>query len=330
MRAALPASALLIPALLAAPFLAVAPADARTLGVGPGQEFERPSQAIAEAQAGDVVLIEPGTYYDCATWVADAVTVAGRAPGVVLSDTTCGSKAILVIRGNDATVRDLTLARARVPDGNGNGAGIRLEGQSLLLERVQFVNNEVGVLSGVGGPGAIRVVECRFEGGGVAGDRPSAALSVGEVALLHVERSVFTGVKGSGVGSAALETELRGNQIATSRLAVSAAGGSLLLEDNVLELPPGNEARQAAVLANGSTSVVMRRNRLLNETGRPATLLLDWTTGAPALEDNVVAASDREVASDGVWRHRSNALLQEAKNGVHGLLGAVKRQLVGQ
>jgi len=166
MRAALPASALLIPALLAAPFLAVAPADARTLGVGPGQEFERPSQAIAEAQAGDVVLIEPGTYYDCATWVADAVTVAGRAPGVVLSDTTCGSKAILVIRGNDATVRDLTLARARVPDGN--GAGIRLEGQSLLLERVQFVNNEVGVLSGVGGPGAIRVVECRFEGGGGA------------------------------------------------------------------------------------------------------------------------------------------------------------------
>jgi len=320
--------ALLIPALLAAPFLALAPAGVRTLGAGPGQEFERPSQAIAEAQAGDVVLIEPGTYYDCATWVADAVTVAGRAPGVVLSDTTCGSKAILVIRGNDATVRDLTLARARVPDGN--GAGIRLEGQSLLLERVQFVNNEVGVLSGVGGPGAIRVVECRFEGGGVAGDRPSAALSVGEVALLHVERSVFTGVKGSGVGSAALETELRGNQIATSRLAVSAAGGSLLLEDNVLELPPGNEARQAAVLANGSTSVVMRRNRLLNETGRPATLLLDWTTGAPALEDNVVAASDREVASDGVWRHRSNALLQEAKNGVHGLLGAVKRQLVGQ
>ena len=330
MRAALPASALLIPALLAVPFLAVAPADARTLGAGPGQEFERPSQAIAEAQAGDVVLIEPGTYYDCATWVADAVTVAGRAPGVVLSDTTCGSKAILVIRGNDATVRDLTLARARVPDGNGNGAGIRLEGQSLLLERVQFVNNEVGVLSGIGGPGSIRVVECRFEGGGVAGDRPSAALSVGEVALLHVERSVFTGVKGSGVGSAALETELRGNQIATSRLAVSAAGGSLLLEDNVLELPPGNEARQAAVLANGSTSVVMRRNRLLNETGRPATLLLDWTTGAPALEDNVVAASDREVASDGVWRHRSNALLQEAKNGVHGLLGTVKRQLVGQ
>ncbi len=314
--------------LLAAAFLAITPAAARILGAGPGQEFGLPSQAIAAAKDGDTVLIEPGTYYDCATWITDAVTVAGRAPGVVLSDTTCGAKAILVVRGNDAVVRDLTLARARVPDGN--GAGIRLEGQSLLLQRVQFVNNEVGVLSGVGGPGAIRVVECRFEGGGVAGDRPSVALSVGEVALLQVERSVFTGVKGSQVGSLATETELSGNQIATSRLAVSAAGGKLLLEDNVLELAPDNQARQAAVLANGETHVVMRRNRLLNATGRPATLLLDWTSGTPLLEGNVVDAADREIASDGVWRHRSGAAFQLMKDGVHGLMDVAKQQILGR
>ncbi len=316
------------PALLAALLLAAAPAGARTLGAGPGQEFDLPSRAIAAAQPGDVVLIEPGTYHDCASWAANAVTVAGRAPGVVLSDTTCGAKAILVIRGNDAIVRDLTLARARVPDGN--GAGIRLEGQSLLLERVQFVNNQVGVLSGHAGPGAIRVVECRFEGGGVAGDQPSVALSVGEVALLRIERSVFAGVKGSQIGSSAIETELSGNQIATSRLAVSAAGGSLLLEDNVLELSPDNEARQAAVLANGDTRVVMRRNRLLNGTGRPATLLLDWTSSTPVLEGNVVAAADREIASDGVWRHRGGAVFQEVKDGVRGLLGAARRQVLGR
>ena len=313
---------------LAAALLAIAPADARVLGAGPGQEFNLPSQAIAAAREGDTVLIEPGTYYDCATWVVDAVTIAGRAPGVVLSDTTCAAKAILVIRGNDAIVRDLTLARARVPDGN--GAGIRLEGQSLLLERVQFVNNEVGVLSGVGGPGEIRIVECRFEGGGVAGDRPSVALSVGEVALLQVERSVFTGVKGSQVGSLATETELSGNQIATSRLAVSAAGGRLLLEDNVLELAPDNEARQAAVLANGGTRVVMRRNRLLNATGRPATLLLDWTSSTPLLEGNVVGPADREITSEGVWRHRGGAAIQLVKDGVRELIGLAKQQILGR
>jgi hypothetical protein len=38
---------------------------------------------------------------------------------------TCQGEALFVITGDDATVRDLTLARA--PDGN--GAGIRMEGQ---------------------------------------------------------------------------------------------------------------------------------------------------------------------------------------------------------
>ena len=316
------------PVLLAAALLAAAPTGARELAAGPGQEFAQPSGAIAAAEDGDTVLIEPGTYYDCATLTANGVTVAGRAPGVVLSDKTCGAKAILVIQGDDAVVRDVTLARARVPDGN--GAGVRLEGQSLLIERVQFVNNEVGVLAGIGGPGAIRVVGCRFEGGGVSGDRPSVALLAGPVAVLQVQQSVFTGVKGSQVASTALQTELTGNRIETSRLAVSAAAGNLLLEDNVLELARGNEGRQAAVVASGDTRVVMRRNRLANDTGRPAALLLDWSSETPKLEDNVVVPGDEEVRSDGVWRHRVGAVLHEAKAGVSSLLGMAKRQVLGR
>lgn len=308
--------------------LAAVPARARTLAVGPDQEFDKPSLAIAAAAEGDTVMIEPGTYYDCATWAANSITVAGRAPGVVLTDTMCGAKAILVIQGDDTIVRDLTLARARVPDGN--GAGVRLEGQSLLLQRVQFVNNEVGMIAGIGGPGTIRVEQCRFEGGGVAGDRPSVALSVGPVATLQVAQSVFTGVKGSQVGSSAMQTELTGNRIETSRLAVSAAGGALLLENNVLELSPDNTGRQAAVVASGDTRVVMRRNRLANDTGRPAALLLDWSSETPRLENNVVVPGDQEVRSDGVWRHRIGAVLFEAKASVRSLLGAAKRQVLGQ
>jgi len=316
------------PVLLAAVFLAAVPAAARDLTAGPGREFDQPSSAIAAAADGDTVLIEPGTYYDCATLTANGVTVAGRGPGVVLSDKTCGAKAILVIQGDDTVVRDVTLARARVPDGN--GAGVRLEGQSLLLERVQFVNNEVGVLAGIGGPGRIRVVQCRFEGGGVAGDRPSVAMLAGPVAALQVQQSVFIGVKGSQVASTALQTELTGNRIETSRLAVSAASGILLLEDNVLELARGNDGRQAAVVASGDTQVTMRRNRLANDTGRPAALLLDWSSETPKLEDNVVVPGDAEVRSDGVWRHRAGAVLYEAKAGVSSLLGMAKRQVLGR
>jgi len=315
-------------ALLASALLATAPAAARELTAGPGREFDLPSKAIAAATDGDTVLIEPGTYFDCATLTANGVTVAGRAPGVVLSDKTCGGKAILVIQGDDAVVRDVTLARARVPDGN--GAGVRLEGQSLLLQRVQFVNNEVGVLAGIGGPGSVHVVQCRFEGGGVAGDKPSMAVLAGPVAVLQVQQSVFTDVKGSQIGSTALQTELTGNRIETSRLAVSAASGNLLLEDNVLELAPDNTGRQAAVVASGDTRVVMRRNRLANATGRPAAMLLDWSSETPKLEDNVVVPGDQEVRTDGVWRHRVGAVLHEVKAGVSSLLGIAKRQVLGR
>ena len=138
---------------------------------------------------------------------------------------------------------------------------------------------------------------------------------------------MFSGVKGSQVGSTAQQTELIGNRIETSRLAVSAAAGNLLLEDNVLELAPGNDGRQAAVVASGDTRVVMRRNRLANDTGRPAALLLDWSSETPKLEDNVVLAGDKEVRSDGVWRHRMGALLHEAKAGVGSLLDMARQAL---
>ncbi|MBC7801642.1 MAG: hypothetical protein H7Z10_13555, partial [Gemmatimonadaceae bacterium] len=304
-----------------------APAAARTIGVGPGQEFDRPSRAIAAAQPGDTVSIQPGTYYDCAVWATDDLVVEGAGPGAVLSDKVCEGKALLVIRGSGAVIRNLTLTRARVADNN--GAGIRLEGESIVLERVQFLDNQVGLLSSMGASGDIVVRGCRFDGGGIGGDQPSVALSVGAVALLRVEQSVFTGVRGTQVGTAALATELVGNQIATSRLAVSAAGASLLMEDNVLDLTPNAEGRQAAVLANGDARAVLRRNRLVNQTGRPAVLLLDWTTETPVLADNIIGPGDREVTSEGVWRHRSATAFRAAKDGVRSLLGAVKRMIVG-
>lgn len=315
-------------ALLAAAIVAAVPAAARTIGAGPGQAFAQPSRAIAAAEPGDTVLVEPGTYFDCAVWTADRITLAGNGPGVILSDKTCEEKALLVIRGDGAVIRDLTLARARVADNN--GAGIRLEGQSLRLQRVQFLNNQVGLLAGAVAGGDILVQDCRFERGGTGGGQPSTALQVDTAALLRIERSVFAGARGNQVGSAATRTELLGNQIATSRLAVSVAGAELLMEDNVLELTEDSDGRQAAVLANGSTRVVLRRNRLVNHSGRPASLLLDWTTADPVLDGNMVAPGDREAASDGVWRHRGGTMLRSAKDGARGLLGDAKRLVLGR
>jgi hypothetical protein len=130
--------------------LALAPtacaAAPTTLHVGPGQTYATPSAAIADASDGDTILIAPGQYFDCATVPQNHLTIAGvgDAASVVLTDKTCQGKALLVTTGTNITVRNLTLTRARVPDGN--GAGIRVEGPDLTVDGVDFINNQDGIL----------------------------------------------------------------------------------------------------------------------------------------------------------------------------------------
>ena len=100
------------------------PSQGDTLKVGRGQAYQTPSAAAAVAKNGDHVQIEPGQYFDCAVWRADNLVIEGTAPGVVITDKTCNGMGLFVIWGDNTTVRNLTLTRARVPDMN--GAGIRL------------------------------------------------------------------------------------------------------------------------------------------------------------------------------------------------------------
>lgn len=121
---------------------------ARTLQVGADKEYKQPSQAAAAARDGDKVVIDPGEYFDCAAWKANKLVIegAGQKPDdTVITDKTCAGKGLFLTDGQDITVRNLTLTRARVPDGN--GAGIRMQANNLTVERVRFVNNQNGIMS---------------------------------------------------------------------------------------------------------------------------------------------------------------------------------------
>src|SRR5438270_171679 len=107
----------------------VVPVHGATLAVGPGSFYTMPSQAAVKAKDGDRIRIAPGTYIDCAVWSANNLVIEGTGPGVVITDKSCLGKALFVITGNDITVKNLTLQRARVPANN--GAGIRQEGRNL-------------------------------------------------------------------------------------------------------------------------------------------------------------------------------------------------------
>src|SRR4051812_41238960 len=97
---------------------ALPPAFAKTLQVGPDRELKQPSDAAAAAADGDTIEIDPvkDGYFDCAVLKASHLTVVGNGDDVVLTDKTCQGKGILVVTGDDVTIRNLTLTRARVPD----------------------------------------------------------------------------------------------------------------------------------------------------------------------------------------------------------------------
>jgi hypothetical protein len=306
--------------------------QARVLEVGAGKEFPTPSEAAAAADDGDRVEIQPGQYYNCAVWKAHKLEIFGMGPAdsVVITDTTCLGKAIFVVTGDDVTIRDLTLARARVPDEN--GAGIRLEGDGLTLERVRFVNDQAGLLAGGGGERTIRISDCSFEDGGRGGDRPMFAVSAGEARVLRIEGTTFKRVHGGQISTAALRTELAGNQIETGTgdepaVAVLATGGSLVLEDNVFSVGPNAPRLGAAVLAMGHGTLALRRNRLENGTGQSLALLLNWSGTDPVGEGNQAGPGDEVLSSSGIWRHRAAGWWHGMKDGLHSFLSGLKSDL---
>lgn len=314
----------------AALVLAVGPAAARTITVGqPGSATL--AEAVRAAGDGDTVHLPAGERYECAVVTQRDLLLEGEGDGSVLTDATCEGKAILVVRGDGLRVRNLVLARARVPDGN--GAGIRLEGQGLTVEGVRFRNDEVGLLAGAGGPGSVVVRDCVFEGGGRPAPGPTAALMAGPVALLQVERTMFAGVEGAQVATGAVRTVVTASRIETGAgpdagAAVQASGGDLVMADDVLVIGPHAPPRGAAVIATAGT-VAVRGTRLVNGSGQPATMLLNWTGSGAALAGNQVAAGDTEEGSAGVWRHRAGNAARSVLGGARHVAGAAKRAVAG-
>src|SRR5208282_2456229 len=169
------------------------PAYAKTLLVGPEQPLKAPSAAAAVAGDGDTVEIAPGEYFDCAVWKANHLTIVGTGAGAVITDVSCEGKALFVTRGSDITIRNLTFTRARVPDGN--GAGIRAEGDNLKIEGSRFTNNETGVLAIDAPKSTISIADSEFIANGKCARSCAHGIYVNHVALLRIERSKLIGTK---------------------------------------------------------------------------------------------------------------------------------------
>ncbi len=234
---------------------ATLPATARTIEVGPDRPMKTPSEAAAAAQDGDHIVIAAATYFDCAVWRANNLVIegTGQPSDTVITDKACMGKALFVTTGRDITVRNLTLTRARVPDGN--GAGIRMEGRNLTVERVRFINNQNGILTISRAPGsALMIRDSAFVRNGVCEKTCSHGIYAGHLDLLHVERSKFAETRqGHHIKSRAGRTEVidcdieDGPEGTASYLIEAPNGGSVLIRGNTLQKGPKAENRSTAI-----------------------------------------------------------------------------------
>jgi len=287
-------------------------AIARTLDVGSDKPYKVPSLAAADAKDGDHIRIGPGEYFDCAVWRANNLVIEGSAPdaSATITDKTCQGKAIFVIAGNDTTVRNLTLTRARVPDMN--GAGIRQEGRNLTVEAVKFINNQDGILGATNPGSRVIIRDSQFLQNGICAPLCAHGIYINEVDLLRVEHSRFFETRqGHHIKSRALRTEVIGCDIAdgnngnSSFLIEAPNGGSLVVRDNRLEKGPRSENHTAAIIigAEGAThpthEIIVENNKFSNDGDYPTVFVRNLTATPAILRGNKLSGRVTALSGDG-------------------------------
>ena len=309
--------------------------SAATLEVGAGKPFAAPSQAIAAAHDGDTVEIAEGEYFDCAVIHVSRITVAGLGSGATLTDKTCQGKALLVVAANDIVLRNLTLARARVPDEN--GAGIRAEGVNLTVDHVRFLDNEDGILTTAEPRSTLRVLDSVFERNGRCRRQCAHGIYSGTIGLLDVERTRFSGTReGHAIKSRALRTVLIGNHIedgptgTSSYLVEIPNGGALVMQDNVFEKGPHSSNMAAAVMLGSEADtqdtpeLLIERNRFIDDTNAGPAFVMNWTEADAVLHDNQIPPGTTEATSSGRWRHKLRRAGGEARDALKEVYGDLR------
>lgn len=283
------------------------PADAaRVLRVGPGERFATPCAAFAVARDGDRVTIDAAGSRDyrgdVCTITADRLRIRGvnGRPRIRAAGRNAQGKAIWVVAGDDTRITNVEMSGARVPDRN--GAAIRQEGTDLLLRRVWFHHNEMGLLAGDDRDSDIRIVRSRFSDNGF-GDGYSHNVYVNHVRSLRMSSSWSSRSHvGHLVKSRAATTLLFYNRFSSdggnSSYEVDLPNGGLgvLVGNSVTQ---GTETENASLIAFGEegdliagSALYVVGNTLVDDSDHDGTAVLlgGEVSGRVVLRNNVAVA----------------------------------------
>ena len=293
--------------------IAAGPAQARILEVGKDKDYKLPSDAIGAAKAGDTVRIGEGEYFDCATVKANKLIIegAGAADKVLMTDKACSGKGMLVVQANDLTVRNMTLTRARVPDGN--GAGIRNEGANLTIDGVRFINNQNGILSTPQDKGTIIIKNSLFDrNGGCVSSGCAHGVYINNANLVQVENSTFLGTKqGHHIKSRALRTEVVGCTIKDGDEGTASyeidipLGGSLVVRDNTFQKGAEAENHSSMIMigAEGiqqpTREITIENNKVRNDGSWNTVFMRNMSATDAILKGNTFNGNVKPLDGDG-------------------------------
>jgi hypothetical protein len=285
----------------------------RTLKVGPGEEFTKPSDAARVVHDGDTVKIAPGTYVDCAVWPrrVSGLTIEGE--GAVIADRSCANKGIFVVDSSDVVIRGITFKGAKVKDHN--GAGVRIEGRNVTIENSRFIGNENGILANNNPMSTVTIRNSYFEGNGSCAAACAHGIYVAHVGLLRVEKSEFVGQhEGHHVKSRALRTEVVDNTIQdgpsgdASFLVDVPNGGDVLIRGNAFEKGPNAKNHVAAIVigeeaqkrgANPTSEIRIENNSFKNDMPNGTTFVRNMSDTSAVLRGNRLAGPVKPLDGPG-------------------------------
>lgn len=289
--------------------LAVTQLHARTLYMGPGQDYGSLEEVQDTISEGDILEIVPGTYRDCASFYVDNIIIRPKGwpnheDKVRFQDVTCQGKGIFVIEGDNIRIDALEFVNAKVPDLN--GAGIRFNGKRLSVYDSYFYKNEMGIMTNGHPEADILIANSVFESNGKMPPRWGHGLYVNESKRLRVIDSLFIKQKtGHHIKSRAEYTEVTGNEIAdgmdgNASYAIDISiGGSVLIENNVIQKGPLSDNITTAICiaceggTNVSEDIIVKNNTFTNDTASNKVVFLrNLTSTKEQVLDNKINGND--------------------------------------
>ncbi len=212
--------------------------------------------------------------------------------------------------GNNITIRNLTLQRARVPDHN--GAGIRAQGGNLTIENVKFLNNEEGILTTDNPNATIKISGSEFVHNGACEGGCAHGIYTGFIHLLHVEHTRFYetqhthNVKSKALNTEVIDCDIEDGPKGNSSYQIDVPnGGSLLVEGSTLEKGPNAENHAYSIIIGEegvrqpTDKIVIRNNTFTNDNEHPTIFLRNLTATPAELIGNKFKGEVRPLDGDG-------------------------------